>query len=55
MGLAGGLLVYYGAKMVGLTNTMLPLIKHENSEDQDLVNTNTTRQLEGRDDLTLKD
>ena len=30
MGLAGGMLVYYGAKMVGLTNAMLPLVKHEN-------------------------
>ena len=31
MGVVGGLIVYYTAKMVGLTNTMLPLIKHENS------------------------
>jgi Cu2+-exporting ATPase len=31
MGVVGGLVVYYTAKMVGLTNTMLPLIKHENS------------------------
>lgn len=29
MGVVGGLVVYYTAKIVGLTNTMLPLIKHE--------------------------
>jgi len=29
MGVVGGLVVYYTAKMVGLTNTMLPLVKHE--------------------------
>lgn len=29
MGIVGGLVVYYSAKMLGLTNTMLPLIKHE--------------------------
>ena len=33
MGFIGSLLVYYSAKMVGLTNTMLPLLKHENSEN----------------------
>ncbi len=28
MGLIGGMLVYFSAKMVGLTNAMLPLVKH---------------------------
>lgn len=32
MGLAGGMLVYFSAKMVGLTNAMLPLLKHENKQ-----------------------
>ena len=32
MGLLGGLVVYYSSKMVGLTNAMLPLVKHENKE-----------------------
>jgi len=32
MGLAGGMLVYFSAKMVGLTNTMLPLIKHQKKQ-----------------------
>lgn len=32
MGLAGGMLVYFSAKMVGLTNAMLPLVKHENKQ-----------------------
>jgi heavy metal translocating P-type ATPase len=32
MGVVGGLIVYYTAKLVGLTNTMLPLVKHENSD-----------------------
>ncbi len=32
MGLAGGMLVYYSSKIVGLTNAMLPLVKHENKQ-----------------------
>jgi len=32
MGVVGGLVVFYTAKMVGLTNTMLPLVKHENCD-----------------------
>jgi len=31
MGVVGGLVVSYTGKMVGLTNTMLPLLKHEKS------------------------
>ncbi len=46
MGLIGSLLVYYGSKMVGLTNTMLPLVKHENKENQERLNhTDTTQAL----------
>ena len=29
MGIAGGLTVYFTAKLVGLTNTMLPLVRKE--------------------------
>ncbi len=32
MGLAGGMLVYFSSKMVGLTNAMLPLVKHKNKQ-----------------------
>jgi len=32
MGIAGGLSVYFTAKIVGLANTMLPLVKHGKSE-----------------------
>ena len=32
MGLVGGMLVYFSAKMVGLTNAMLPLVKHKNKQ-----------------------
>ncbi len=32
MGVIGSLVVYYSSKMVGLTNAMLPLVKHENTE-----------------------
>lgn len=32
MGLAGSMLVYFSSKMVGLTNAMLPLVKHENKQ-----------------------
>jgi len=32
MGVVGGLVVYYSAKTLGLTNAMLPLVKHENTE-----------------------
>jgi Cu2+-exporting ATPase len=32
MGLVGSMLIYFSAKMVGLTNAMLPLIKHENKQ-----------------------
>jgi len=32
MGVVGGLVVYYSAKIVGLTNAILPLVKHENTE-----------------------
>jgi Cu2+-exporting ATPase len=33
MGVVGGLVVYYSAKTLGLTNAMLPLVKHENTEN----------------------
>ncbi len=33
MGVVGGLVVSYTGKMVGLMNTMLPLVKHENSNN----------------------
>lgn len=32
MGLVGSMLVYFSSKMVGLTNAMLPLVKHENKQ-----------------------
>lgn len=32
MGLIGSLIIYFSSKIVGLTNTMLPLIKHEHSK-----------------------
>jgi len=32
MGLAGGMLVYFSSKIVGLTNAMLPLVKHKNKQ-----------------------
>lgn len=32
MGLAGSMLVYFSSKMLGLTNAMLPLVKHENKQ-----------------------
>ena len=35
MGIIGSLLVYYSSKMVGLTNTMLPLAKHEKLLEHD--------------------
>ncbi len=31
LGIVGGLVVSYTGKMVGLTNTMLPLVKHDKS------------------------
>jgi len=53
MGVVGGLVVYYSAKMLGLTNAMLPLVKHKNNES--LVNSNSTLRQVGRDnDLTKK-
>jgi len=30
MGIIGSMIVYFSAKMAGLTNTMLPLVKHDN-------------------------
>ncbi|MEK8021844.1 MAG: HAD-IC family P-type ATPase [Candidatus Parabeggiatoa sp.] len=39
MGVVGGLVVSYTGKMVGLTNTMLPLVKHEKTEN--LTKTNS--------------
>ncbi len=33
MGVVGGLVVFYSGKMIGLTNTMLPLVKHENCDN----------------------
>jgi len=30
MGIVGSMVVYFSAKMAGLTNTMLPLVKHDN-------------------------
>ena len=32
MGVVGGLTIYFTAKMVGLANSMLPLVKYENNE-----------------------
>ncbi len=32
MGLIGSMLIYFSAKMVGLTNAMLPLVKHEKKQ-----------------------
>jgi len=32
MGVVGGLTIYFTAKMVGLANSMLPLIEYENNE-----------------------
>jgi len=32
MGLIGSMLVYFSAKMLGLTNAMLPLVKHEKKQ-----------------------
>jgi heavy metal translocating P-type ATPase len=37
MGVIGGLVVSYTGKMVGLTNTMLPLVKHEKSIRRDHI------------------
>lgn len=39
MGIAGGLTVYFTAKIFGLANTMLPLIKHNNSEGSSKIGT----------------
>ena len=32
MGLVGSMLIYFSSKMVGLTNAMLPLVKHKNKQ-----------------------
>jgi hypothetical protein len=48
MGVAGGLVVYYSAKTLGLTNAMLPLVKHENNES--LVNSDSTLHRAAHDD-----
>jgi len=47
MGLLGGLVVYYSSKMVGLTNAMLPLVKHENKEG--LINSGSVLPLSRHD------
>ena len=52
MGLIGSLLIYYSSKMVGLTNTMLPLVKHENNET--LLHTNSTQNLVEQKNLARK-
>jgi hypothetical protein len=48
MGVVGGLVVYYSAKTLGLTNAMLPLVKHENNES--LVNSDSTLHRAAHDD-----
>lgn len=45
MGFLGSLLVYYSSKVVGLTNTMLPLVRHENNENLSKTKANVTLPL----------
>ena len=42
MGLAGSLLVYFTSKMIGLTNSMLPLVKYENNDTSTTSNSRVT-------------
>jgi len=52
MGVVGGLVVYYSAKTLGLTNAMLPLVKHENNGK--LVNSESTLHRVVHDDNLTK-
>ena len=53
MGVVGGLVVYFTAKMIGLTNSMLPLVKYENKDN--FTKTNSILSLvkhKNKDNLT---
>ena len=49
MGIIGSMVVYFSAKMAGLTNAMLPLVKHDNLTDID-----STQHLIGDNDNPSK-
>ncbi len=52
MGVIGGMAVYFSSKVFGLTNAMLPLVKHENNEN--LNNEDSAQHLIETDDGLVK-